>query len=281
MITLKTPAKVNIGLWVERRRPDGYHDLRSLFVPIGLFDEMRFEATEKEIEFCCDAPYVPGDSSNLVWKAADLFFTYTGVRSGVKITLLKQIPVGNGLGGGSSDAAATLLGLDRLFDTGLSIEELVSLSLELGMDCPFFLAPRPSLVTGRGDGIDPIDVPRFDLLLYSPEFNVPTPWAYKHLGRLTNGEKQCKLLAKALKERNYEEAARWLYNSFEDVVYKRHPELEIVARWFCKEGAWFSGLSGSGAALFAACPKEFEPELPEGTPGRMYRVETLEYWGVV
>ncbi|MBD3284717.1 4-(cytidine 5'-diphospho)-2-C-methyl-D-erythritol kinase [candidate division WOR-3 bacterium] len=282
MIILKTPAKVNIGLWVERRRKDGYHDLRSLFFPVSLFDTLRIEKIPEGIELACEAPYVPKNDKNLVWKAAYLFFTYTGIRSGVKVELGKEIPVGNGLGGGSSDAAATLLGMDKLFQTSLSADELFSLSLELGMDCPFFLDPRPSLVTGRGEELKPVDIPSFDLAVYSPEFNVPTPWAYRHLRRLTKGGNPCKLLAKALSERSYQEAGRWLYNSFEEVVYKRYPILEDMAAWFLSQGAAFSGLSGSGAALFAFLQRESgDIDLPESAHGRLYKVRTLKSWGVV
>ena len=284
MITLKTPAKVNIGLWIERRRKDGYHDLRSIFFPVSLFDTLVLEKRPDGVEFSCQAPYVPQDMNNLVWKSANLFFTYTGVRSGVKIELCKEIPVGNGLGGGSSDAAATLKGLNRLFETTLSPEELFSLSLELGMDCPFFLDPRPALVTGRGEEMEPLEIPTFDLVIFSPDFNVSTPWAYKHLRRLTKGENPCKLLAKALSERNYQEAGRWVYNSFEEVVYKRYPILEELADWLKVQGAVFSGLSGSGAALFALMPSGFITNgvrLPEKAGGRLFEVRTLESWGVV
>ena len=282
MLTLRTPAKVNIGLWVERRRPDGYHELRSLFFPVSLFDRLSFEAREQGgIELSCEIPHVPSDSKNLVWRAADLYFTYTGVRSGIRVDLKKGIPVGHGLGGGSSDAAATLLGLDRLFNTRLSRDELHSLAIELGMDCPFFLDPRPCLVTGRGERMEPLNVPSFDLVIYSPGFGISTRWAYKQLKRLTNGKNPCKLLAKALRERRYHEASQWLYNSFEEVVYKRCPELERMVGWFVSNGAWFAGLSGSGSALFAAVGPDVEVSLPAGVRGRLFCVRTLEHWGVV
>lgn len=281
MITLRTPAKINIGLWVERRRDDGYHDLRSLFFPVSLFDTLSFEESEEGIELTCNRPYVPCDSNNLVWKAAYLYFTYTGVRSGVKIQLFKNIPVGHGLGGGSSNASATLLGLNQLFETGLSLDELGSLALELGMDCPFFLKPEPTLVTGRGEELSRLEVPSFDIVIYSPLFGVSTTWAYRHLRRLTKGKKACRLLLQALSQRRYEEAASWLYNSFEDVVYKRHPELAQMTKWLRMSGAWFAGLSGSGSALFAAVPEGLSIELTEGRAGRLLRVKTLESWGVV
>lgn len=281
MLTLKTPAKINIGLWVERLRLDGYHDLRSLFFPVSLFDQLSFSVRSSGIELLCDEPHVPRDSTNLVWKAADLFFTYTGVRSGVTIKLEKEIPVGHGLGGGSSDAAATLLGLDKLFSTRLSTDELRSLALEIGMDCPFFLSPSPSLALGRGDELRPVSVPVLDLYLYLPGFGISTPWAYKNLERLTNGEDACKLLLKALLERQFKEARLWLHNSFEDVVYKKHPELSKIIEWFLKEDAWFAGLSGSGSALFAAVPPCKYIVLPECYGGRLVRVSTLERWGVV
>lgn len=281
MLTLKVPAKVNIGLWVERRRRDGYHELRSLFFPITLFDRLSFELIPHGIELDCDEPHVPSDTKNLVWRAADLYFTYTGVRSGIKIKLKKQIPVGHGLGGGSADAAGTLLGLNKLFDTGLSADEHRALALELGMDCPFFLSPQPSIATGRGENLEPVEVESFDLFIYSPSFGVSSTWAYRHIKRLTKGAKLCRLLLTALSERRFEEAGRWLYNSFEDVVYKRHPELERMIEWFKGQGAWFAGLSGSGSALFAAFPGGVSVTLPLGESGRLFQVKTLEYWDVV
>lgn len=276
MITAKTPAKINIGLWVERRRKDGYHDLRSIFFPVSLYDILEFSPVSRGIELECEVPHVPPGANNLVWKAADLYFTYTGVRSGVRIKLSKNIPVGHGMGGGSSDAAATLLGLDKLFQTGLSADELRSLAIEIGMDCPFFLRPQPSLVTGRGEIMQPLEVPSFDLCVYSPGFGISTPWAYKQLKRLTNGKNPCTLLFKALSERRYCEASRWLYNSFEEVVYKRHPQLKKTVDWFISEGAWFAGLSGSGSALFAVVPEDVNLMLPEGMEGRLLHVRTLE-----
>lgn len=281
MLTLQIPAKVNIGLWVERRRRDGYHELRSLFFPVSIFDRLSFETLPHGIDLVCDVAHVPSDSQNLIWKAADLFFTYTGVRSGIRISLEKEIPVGHGLGGGSADAAGTLLGLDKLFSTSLSMDDLRALSLELGMDCPFFLNPRPSMATGRGEELEPVGVPGFDVFIYSPGFGVSTPWAYKHLKRLTNGENPCKLLLSALLERRYEDAGRWLYNSFEEVVYKRHPELERMIEWFKSEGAWFAGLSGSGSALYACFPPGKTLTLVPGEQGRLFKTKVLEDWGVV
>lgn len=281
MITLRTPAKINVGLWVERLRSDGYHDLRSVFMPVNLFDTLNIDTSPSGIILTCDAPYVPSDSENLVYKTAYLYFTYTGVRSGVKIELTKRIPVGHGLGGGSSDAAAALQGLDRLFETGLSPDEMRSLLLEVGMDCPFFLSPRPSLATGRGAELEALQIPSFDVLIYSPGFGVSTSWAYRHLGRLTNGEKPCKLLIGALAERRYQDVEQWLYNSFEEVVYERYPELQRISRRLKEQGAWFGGISGSGSAVYAALPPEVELALEEDSQGRLIRVRTLESWDVV
>ncbi len=281
MITLKTPAKVNIGLWVENRRKDAYHDIRSLFFPIAIFDTLTFFPITHGVELSCNLPYIPVGSANLVVKAAELFFTYTGVRSGVSIELKKDIPVGHGLGGGSSDASAALLGLNKLFETNLSYDELRALALEIGMDCPFFLRPRPYLVTGRGEDFEKVDIPPFELYIYSPGFGVSTVWAYKHLKRLTKGVNSCRLLLDALVKRDYEEAGKWLYNSFEDVVYGRYPDLGLMVEWFRNKGAWFAGMSGSGSSLFAAFPVGFEVKLPLEQKGKLFRTTTLEKWGVV
>ncbi len=137
------------------------------------------------------------------------------------------------------------------------------------------------MALGRGDELEPVEVATIDLYLYLPGFGISTPWAYKNLERLTNGEEACKLLLKALLERQYKEAGLWLYNSFEDVVYKKYPELPKIIECFLKEDAWFTGLSGSGSALYAAVPPGKSIVLPECYEGRLVRVSTLERWGVV
>ena len=175
------PAKVNLSLRVLSRRADGFHEIETFITPISLHDELALKKTETGIEFSCDDPTIPPGDENLVVRAATAFFKATGVSGGVSIRLSKQIPHGAGLGGGSSDAAATLKGLNELFATKLPREALAKLAELLGSDVPFFLFESAALCRGRGELISPQKLPEsFSLLLLKPEFGVATPWAYSN-----------------------------------------------------------------------------------------------------
>ena len=166
------PAKINLGLRIVGRREDGYHLLESLFVPIDLADRVAIEPRETgDLEFHLesDAPGVPVDGSNLAARAARAFLGAAGIEAGLRLVLEKQIPVGAGLGGGSSDAAAVLRGLARIYPDAISPLELRDLALRLGADVPYFLDPKPALVTGIGEEIEPLPgIPAFSLLLVYP-----------------------------------------------------------------------------------------------------------------
>ena len=177
MITVKAPAKVNLGLRILGRRPDGYHDIHSLFCPVTLCDLISVSATRHRgtISLRASGIPVPEGPSNIVWKAAALFIEATGAEMGVEIGLHKEIPSPGGLGGGSSDAAAVLLAMAALSgDWG----QLDSLALELGSDVPFFLGDGAALVGGRGERLTPVTIPAFHAVLVDPGDAVPTPWAY-------------------------------------------------------------------------------------------------------
>lgn len=172
------PAKVNLSLRVLGRRADGFHEIETFISPISRYDELTVNRAEKGIDFQCDDPSVPQGEDNLVVGAAKAFFTATGT-DGVSIHLRKQIPHGAGLGGGSSDAASTLLALDRLFETNLTREALAKLAEPLGSDVPFFIFESAALARGRGELISPQRLPEtFPLLLLKPQFGVSTPMAY-------------------------------------------------------------------------------------------------------
>src|SRR5881227_4369564 len=170
-------AKVNLFLRVLRRRQDGFHEIETLMAPITLCDSLELESSNA-FEFRCDEPGLAGDD-NLVIRAARLFFSETNRAPKVRLTLRKKIPHGAGLGGGSSDAAATLRGLNRFFDAGLSNERLSTLAAQLGSDVPFFLNEKAATCSGRGEIVMPAPLSAsLDLLLLKPEFGVPSAWAY-------------------------------------------------------------------------------------------------------
>jgi 4-diphosphocytidyl-2-C-methyl-D-erythritol kinase len=175
------PAKLNLSFEIKGRRADGFHEIETLMVPISLADRLTIERAgdDGRIKFSCDDPSLPGGVDNLVVRAANLFRERTKVAGGITIALEKKIPHGAGLGGGSSDAATTLLALDELFETGLAQEDLVKLAARLGSDVPFFIVRSAAVCRGRGELVTPISLEaNLQLLLLKPDFGVPTPSAY-------------------------------------------------------------------------------------------------------
>lgn len=179
---LFAPAKINLRFKILRRREDGFHEVETLMAPISLGDELAIEPDDRVdgISFSCDDPSLPASEDNLVLRAARSFFSEIKVEPRVRIELRKRIPHGAGLGGGSSDAASTLLGLNEIQGNPLSLPRLTSLAAALGSDVPFFLYRSAAVCRGRGEKVEPIgELPKLSLLLLKPEFGVPTPWAYR------------------------------------------------------------------------------------------------------
>ncbi|MFL6513550.1 MAG: 4-(cytidine 5'-diphospho)-2-C-methyl-D-erythritol kinase [Chthoniobacterales bacterium] len=178
-LQVRAPAKLNLSLRVLRRREDRFHEIETFISPISLYDELDFETGGEGVRFICDDGSVPTGAENLVVRAATEFFGATGLRSGVTIRLRKRIPHGAGLGGGSSDAATTLLALNTLFATNLPREALAKLSESIGSDVPFFIYQSAAMCRGRGQLIEPEKLKEsLSILLVKPEFAVATPWAY-------------------------------------------------------------------------------------------------------
>src|SRR4051812_18158543 len=179
---LRAPAKINLSFEIRGRRPDGFHEIETLMVPVSLFDRISLEKITDpapSIQFSCNDNSIPAGDDNLVVRAAKLFRTATGIAAGIEIRLDKVIPHGAGLGGGSSDAASTLMGLNELFGGVLKKEDLTRLAADLGSDVPFFLAQSAAMCRGRGEIVEPVPMAkRLKLLLFKPDFGVPTPWAY-------------------------------------------------------------------------------------------------------
>jgi 4-diphosphocytidyl-2-C-methyl-D-erythritol kinase len=179
---LFAPAKINLSFAIKGRRADGFHEIETLMAPISLADRLTLETSAEVdggIDFSCDDLSLPSGEGNLVVRAAKLFRETANITTGVKIVLEKTIPHGAGLGGGSSDAASTLLGLNELFGTRLNESDLITLAAQLGSDVPFFIVRSAAICRGRGEIVNPTSlVARFDLLLLKPDFGVPTSWAY-------------------------------------------------------------------------------------------------------
>jgi 4-diphosphocytidyl-2-C-methyl-D-erythritol kinase len=178
---LYAPAKINLSLEIKGRREDGFHEIETLMAPISLSDHLTIERgqTTGDIKFSCDDSSLADGDDNLVVQAARLFRKTTKIETGIEIVLEKKIPHGAGLGGGSSDAATTLLGLNELFETGLDQTDLLELAGQIGSDVPFFILGSAAMCRGRGEIVEPATLlTSLKLLLVKPDFGVPTPWAY-------------------------------------------------------------------------------------------------------
>jgi 4-diphosphocytidyl-2-C-methyl-D-erythritol kinase len=246
MIELLAPAKINLTLEVKRRREDGFHEIESLMCPISLFDRLEISATgEDGIVFTCDDPTLPTGDENLAYRAARHFCEAFGFVPRLKIHLEKEIPHGAGLGGGSSDAASVLLGLNGLFETQLPVHALAELAAELGSDIPFFVYRSAAMARGRGEKVEPVSFPHeLPLLLIKPPFGVPTPWAYQ---RWKN--------ARELPDVSYTaQQLPWgtLVNDLERPVFEKHLFLAQLKTWLRAQPEVAGALmSGSGSTVFA------------------------------
>jgi 4-diphosphocytidyl-2-C-methyl-D-erythritol kinase len=255
----QSPCKVNLLLNILGKRPDGFHELETVMHPIRVFDRLSFTRSPKSIELSCSEPSLPTDSGNLVYRAAALFLERTKIREGVKLHIEKRIPLAAGLGGGSGDAATTLLGMNELFGVPLGQVELNELAASLGSDVPFFLQDKPALATGRGEKIQslaPFPALRGAVfVLIHPGFGIATAWAYQQLARFPsalNGQpgRTQKLLA-LLNAPDLRAAGKEFYNSLEAPALEKFPILALYQEFLCAEGAAATLMSGSGSTTFA------------------------------
>ena len=244
-LTVEAPAKLNLTLRVLRKREDGFHEIDSWMVRLpGLHDTLTFTAVEADA-FTCNDPTVPSDDSNLVLKALAAYRAATGFSQPLAIHLEKRIPHGAGLGGGSSDAAATLAALDRLHDQPIGTERLMGIAATFGSDIPFFLGPPSARSTGRGEVIVAADAPPpLPVLLLKPSFGVATPDAYR---RCMDAEKLAGVRYEA-------QVFPWgeLVNDLERPVFWKHLFLAEVKSWLlAREEVAGALMSGSGSTMFA------------------------------
>jgi 4-diphosphocytidyl-2-C-methyl-D-erythritol kinase len=258
MLIRQAPAKINLGLAVHRRRSDGYHDISTIFLKVSLTDTLCFEEIPRDIVVQCDHPEVPSDARNLVYQAA-VTLQSLAPRRGVRLRLQKTIPVAAGLGGGSSDAAATLLGLNTLWELRLSQDELARYAERLGADVPFFLLPTvAALGRGRGDELEPLVYPRnFFLVLVNPRLAVSTAWAYERLRfELTGLMNNTNILRQHLESGDLASLGGAFFNDLENVVLPRFPDVREVKTALTHPGVYGVCMSGSGPTVYALCASE-------------------------
>lgn len=247
MLAIKSPAKINLFLKVLNRRGDGYHDIVSVMCRVGLFDTITFLFDVPTITIECSDPRVPEDASNLAYKAADRFMKACGISDGVRIAIDKIIPVAAGLGGGSSNAASVLMGLNQYYDNPLPQESLVSIAREIGADVPFFVFRSPAKATGIGDELIPLNsLPPFWVVLIYPGFEVSTAWVYKNL-KLTKSEIN---FISCISVQTFFDLKTLLHNDLEQVTLQKFPELKTIKRTLIKYGAEGTLMSGSGPTIF-------------------------------
>ena len=254
-----SPCKVNLLLNILGRRADGFHDLETVLYPIRVCDELILARTGQGIQLSCNAPGLPTDARNLVYRAAVMFLEAAQIRTGVRLELRKNIPVAAGLGGGSGNAATTLLGLNELFSKPLSPERLQLIAASLGSDVPFFLQDQPALATGRGERIQSLGAfPALSgaaFLLIHPGFGIATAWAYQRLARFPaalNGQPgRAQKLISLLQADDLRAAGAEFYNSLEAPALEKYPLLAIFQEFLRANGAAATLMSGSGSTTFA------------------------------
>jgi len=248
-ISLKAPAKINWFLSVLNKRDDGYHNIVSPMQCVDLFDVLTFEEAE-DIHLLSDLS-IPAEG-NLVFKAAALLKRASSYKFGARIELQKNIPVAAGLGGGSSDAAYTLMGLNRLWGLNFDRKALMDLAAEIGSDVPFFLAGNFSLIEGRGEKVTAVNTEcSMILLLVKPDISVSTAWAYNSFKTgLTKKTVDIKLFCQALDRKNYTFLRDAVWNDLEDVVIRKYPVIGELKEQLRQNGALLSLMSGSGSAVF-------------------------------
>lgn len=243
-------AKINIGLRILGKRPDGYHDIETIFHQVDLYDELEFHPNEI-VKLSTSSPDVPCDSSNLCIRAAELLRKHTESKNGIDIRLTKRIPVGGGLGGGSSDAATVLAALNKQWGIRMRAQELVSLAAELGSDVPFFLQGGTAVGTSRGETLDyfELDMP-FWILTATPPIHVSTAWAYSNARtHAAPGLPHLRILV----ERGISEPRQMrdtVKNDFEQTVFQHHAPIAELKESLDRAGAVFSQLSGSGSSVY-------------------------------
>jgi len=255
-------CKINIGLHIVNKRPDGFHDLETVFVPVGSKDAIEIvedPTSPKEISYTQTGLKISGpDKDNLCIKAFWLLKKDFPQIPNIKMHLHKAIPMGAGLGGGSADASFVLKLVNQKFNLGLTDERLVAYALLLGSDCPFFIINKPSYATGRGEILEeiPVNLSAYKILLVNPGIHINTGWAFSNI----NIEKKEHNL-KELISMPIETWQQHIFNDFEKPVFEAHPEIAEIKSELLNEGAVYAAMSGSGSTVFGIFEKKYLPEI--------------------
>ena len=246
-------CKINLGLSILAKRADGYHELETVFYPISVSDALEILPTDN-LTITQSGIAVPGDpAQNLCLKAYHLLKKDFPQLPAVQMHLHKNIPMGAGLGGGSSDGTAALIMLNQQFDLGLNEQQLIDYASQLGSDCPFFVYNKACHASGRGEILTPInlDLSNYQFLLVHPGVHIATAWAFQQLNPNTKSESIQSIIEKPITDwKNF------LINDFETPVFKAEPSLSVIKDQLYQLGAIYASMSGSGSSLFGIFPKD-------------------------
>jgi 4-diphosphocytidyl-2-C-methyl-D-erythritol kinase len=256
-VKILAPAKINLGLRVVGQRDDGYHLLDTIMVPVSLYDEIHIVAksarevrsSNSKLTVTCDNSALPTDEGNIVFRAANLIIKENSIQERVKIHIKKRIPIGAGLGGGSSDAAATLIAMNSLFRLNYSVRRLKRRAYGLGADVPFFIDRRPARARGIGERLTPINtLPWTWAVIVYPRFSVATNWVYRNFAaKLTKAMANTSIISPLRKSSGQQ---RLLVNDLESVTLARYPRIKFLKKKLISAGAAGALMSGSGSAVF-------------------------------
>lgn len=254
-LQLRAFAKINLGLRILGRRPDCYHEIRTVLQTVRLHDrlELILKKRDRSIKIFCDVPEIPSGARSLIYRTAAIWRRKRGLGTGIEVRLKKNIPVGSGLGGASSDAAATLLGLEKITGNKLPVSECLQLAAQLGSDIPFFLSGGRALALGRGEEVYPLtDLPMRRCLIVFPNYEISTKEAYQWMSLKLTGLRQPPNINRSGKLSPFS-LEKWssVENDFESVVLEKWPELARLKRQLLKAGGDPVSLSGSGSAVYA------------------------------
>lgn len=257
-VVIKAMAKVNLGLDVLRRRENGYHDVKMVMQTVDLYDTLTLSKIDKGIVITTNTGELPLDEDNLIFKAAKLLLEYTDKKAGVSIHLDKQIPIAAGMAGGSTDAAATLLGLNELYNLDLTKEALAEIGVKIGADVPYCIYGGTYLSEGIGEVLTKLpDAPDCYVVIAKPEIGVSTKYVYENL-HIETVEKHPDIdgMIDAIKKGSLDGVAKKMENVLETVTIKRYPEIETMKKCLLKNGAESALMSGSGPTVFGIFKEE-------------------------
>ena len=247
-LVLNSPAKINIGLNVVRKRDDGFHDLETIFYPLILSDTLSFEKSDVT-NFVSNSEEISNLNDNLILNAKRLLEDHCKKELPVNIFMDKNIPIGAGLGGGSSNAATTLKAINKIYSLNISYSELASMALELGSDVPFFLKPVPSYATSRGEVLEEISLSLSQpFLIVNPSIHISTKWAFDRID-VSGRENNLKRLA-TLKNISIDDISRFANNDFEEIVFEEYPQIKDIKEKLLSLGAEYSSMTGTGSTVY-------------------------------